>query len=420
MILSILSRTLVAFYLFLGLSVAAVAADSKLPTEHDPNSNYVIRYDDWDLILSASVLDTGPSDRRPASRSKSATGATKIKHSNLSPTAFEGNRVIFHVFTDDHEANLLAIRQDLEAVPDFQPLESFSKSEQLAYWFNLHNVAVMYEVAKEYPIKKLKKLASGKKSVWDKKTMTIAGVPTSIRDIEEHVVANWNDPLVLYGFYMGAIGGPNIRDHAYTGDNVVKALQSNAIEFVNSLRGFRLWSGAGRVSDHYKLGERYFPNFAEDIERHLTAFARPDTRRDLAKAKSFKIKNYDWGIADLKNGSVYSGSSFNTNPGALAFFLSSAQTSTGLPNTGMFDAPNMAVQDSIYQSEAIKGGNFGTVAPQTAALLRAMKERNERRSREGEVTVEEFTTGEGSRIRNRNEVESNDQEDSGSSPALAH
>lgn len=390
-------RTMLVIGACVALGLPAVAARQGLPTGFSETSEYTINYDDWNLILSAAVLDVGPSDRRPAGRNGTRSATTKIKHGNTNKTAFEGNRVIFSEFGDAHIDNLLGIRRDLEAVVDFIPLESFTRNQQLAYWYNLHNVAVMLEVAKEYPIKKIKPLAVGKRSVWDKKTMSIGGVPTSIQDIEDHVVANWNSPLVLYGFFMGTVGGPNIRTEAFTGENVVQSLQANAIEFINSLRGFRLWSGRGRVSDHYKLGARFFPNFEDDIKDHMLTFSRPDTRKDLEKAKSMEIKNYDWGIADLKNGDTYNGSSFNTNPGALAFFIEAPNPQGASPFGGAAPAA-VAALDNLGNDPSVAGARSAKISPQTQALLRAMKIRNERRRSEGIVTVEEFIENEGSRV----------------------
>lgn len=386
----------VVLVFFMGAS--AVVAGDDTPAKNGQSDEYVISYSDLDLFLSGSVIDVGPSDRKPASRKGAKTTSSKIKHGNTSPTAFEGNRVTFHKFTQEHVDYLLALRKDLEAVPDFMPLKNFSSNEQLAYWLNLHNVAVMVEVAEAYPIKKVKNLVSGRNSVWQHKTMSVNGREMSIQDIEDHVIKKWNDPLVLYGFFMGSIGGPNIRPEAYTGDNVAGALQENAFRFVNSLRGFRLWSGSGRVSDHYKLGERYFPDFEKDIVEHMLAYARTDTRRDLERAKSIKINNYDWGIADPKDGDTYSGGSFNTNPGALGFFINLQDAAN--PAGGLTPPPTVGTPlDSIHNSPAFNRGSGGKISPQTKALLRAIKMRNERRNREGVVSVEEFIGSEGSRIR---------------------
>jgi len=392
----------VILYSSVGVQVAAQESSAKPKAQQ--NDEFEIQYDDLDLLLSGSVIDVGMSDRRPASRKGARTTSSKMRHGNTSATGFEGNRVAFSDFKQEHVDYLLAIRQDLEAVPNFMPLKSFSANEQLAYWLNLHNVAVMLEVAKAYPTKKVKSLVVGRKSVWDTKTMKVGSKEMSIQDIEDYVIGRWNDPLVLYGFFMGAVGGPNIRVNAYTGDNVAESLQANAIEFVNSLRGFKMWSGSGRVSDHYKLGERYFPNFEQDIKRHLLTYARPDTRRDLERAKSFKIKNYDWGIADLKNGDTFNGGSFNTSSGTLGFFITG--TPTAIAGSPPPSITRSSPTDSIFNTRAFDKTGMSKISPQTRALLRGIKLREERRRREGTVTIEEFVDNDGGRItRKRKEDE---------------
>ncbi len=400
-------RSLSFFLVSIILSVAwgssgLAAQGTHLPTGFSDNSDYSIRYDDWDLLLSSVVLDVGLSDRKNPGRNALRNTSTRIRHGNYSATAYEGNRVLFNEFEQSHKDSLLAIRKDLEAVPDFVPLNQFSRVEQLAYWLNLHNVAVMLEVAQEYPVKRVKSLQQGRKQVWTKKTMLIDGVPISIRDIEEHVISNWDDPLVLYGFFMGAVGGPNIRDHAFTGGNVVDALRSNAVEFVNSLRGFRLWSGRGRVSDHYELGVRYFPDFENDIRTHMARYAHNITRKDIDKATSVRMDYYDWGIADLKNGDFYHGSSFNTNSRALGFFIETPAAVESSP-VGCCGAEPTVDIGNFGAGELLAQADSSNIAPQTRALLRAMKIREERRSRRGTVTVEEFVSDRGGRIERRTE-----------------
>jgi len=378
--------------------IAASSIATKLPTKNTPASQFQIKYDDLSYVLQNSVLETGRSDRRVASRAANKNTSTKIKHGNSKATALEGNRVLFHEFTDNHRALLLAIRQDLEAVPNHMPLEKFSKNEQLAYWFNLHNVAVMLAISENYPVKSIKRISKGKKDVWAKKTMSIGGVPTSIRDIEEHVISNWNSPLVLYGFYMGAIGGPNIRTEAYTGKDLNKQLEANAFDFINSLRGIKLWSGKGRVSDHYKMGkDKYFPDFDKNIKHHLLTYARGATRRSIVGLKKFQIKNYDWSIADLKNGESYSGSSYNTNPGALTHFIETPNPNLDNPFGGAAPA-NLQVTDSFASDPAVVNMQIGTIAPHVTALLNGLKKRDARRRQQGTVSVEEFVNEEGSRI----------------------
>lgn len=289
--------------------VSSGASTAMLPTDHTEGSRVRVDYSDWNRILKSVVMVTGSSDRKPAG--KVSITASRIPHANPNITRIEGNRVFFHEFSPAHTATLLALRRSLEAVSAEISLSELSRNQQLAYWLNLHNVAVMTVIAQRYPVKYLKKLIVGEKAVWNKKSMLVAGEYISIRDIEKHVIENWNDPLVLYGFYMGAVGGPNVLDSAFTGNNVRDLLIENAEEFVNSLRGVRFWDEQAKVSNLYGIGARFFPSFDEDIKKHLMKFARPSLKHELANYTAFRISDFDWYIADLLNGDTYTGSSYS-------------------------------------------------------------------------------------------------------------
>lgn len=77
----------------LGVCIGGHAIADELPTEYSQTSTYEINYDDWNLILSSTVLDVGFSDRKPASRNAARNVTTRIKHGNTSKMAAEGSRV---------------------------------------------------------------------------------------------------------------------------------------------------------------------------------------------------------------------------------------------------------------------------------------------------------------------------------------
>ena len=78
-----------------------------------------------------------------------------------------------------------------------------------------------------------------------------------------------NDPLLMYGYYRGYIGSPNLLNSPYTAKNVFTALTNNAVQFVNSNRGSVIDNHSTRVSSLYLEKKNYFPNFEEDLADHL-------------------------------------------------------------------------------------------------------------------------------------------------------
>lgn len=287
-------------------SGAVAASDSVLPTGHTPNSDIRIDYADLDYVLSSSVLDMGPSTHERAGMIRKDS-ATRIYGGSRKPSRFEGNRVLFHLFRKDHKKVLRAIRDDLLALPNKLPITDLSRDQQLAYWLNLHNAVVLSKIAQEYPVTNLEPFFDrGKPGAFiTSESIAFDGQEITLADIQDHVVGNWRDPLVIYGFYLGAVGTPNLRQEAFHGDEVYDQLRENALNFVNSVRGTQIWNGSElRIASYYKRMGALFPNFETDVMRHIEQYARPSFSIRLVAVNEVTPRIDDWNIADLVNGHV--------------------------------------------------------------------------------------------------------------------
>ena len=205
----------------------------------------------------------------------------------------------------EHVELVAKYRRDLEILPNYYPLAGFDKDEQLAYWLNLHNAALFEQLARRYPISKLKTLRNGRKnkpSLWDEKLLTVEGVALSLNDIQNNILLrHWNSPMALYGLYQGSIGGPSLPNKAFTGENVLGILASTAEEFVNSNRGVKIWRGEARVSLLYEWCKAAFPDWESDLSSHLAQFATDSRKAEMTSSKGFTAKLYEWRIAEIKN-----------------------------------------------------------------------------------------------------------------------
>lgn len=278
---------------------------AELPTDHDPRSTYFIDYSDLDYILRGSVLNMGPSSHKPpVNRIARATGS-RIIVGNTAITNQEGNRVLLHAFEESEVAYLTKIRDELLASPSSLPLRELSRNEQLVYWLNLHNIIVLAKISEEYPVTYLSSFfdTEDPDAFINQKQFMFADTLISLADIQQHVLTNWHDPVVIYGFYMGAIGTPNIRTSAYKAATVYQQLEDNAVDFVNSLRGTQIWgSNKLKVSSYYKRMRAAFPDFDHDVRAHMEKYAREKFKRRIASTQSISAEIEDWHIADLYNG----------------------------------------------------------------------------------------------------------------------
>jgi hypothetical protein len=353
----------------------------------DSTSTYQINYSQLNALLKISVVDTGRSTREVADPTRAPTGS-RMKANVQRSTANEGNRFYYEMYNGDEEAEkaLQDIRDNLAALPSQAPLQFFNRNEQLAYWLNLYNFTLLNEVVKVYPTRKLNKLLKGRKSILDKKLLTVAGVPLSLNDIQ-HVILKQNydnSPLVMYGLYQGIIGGPNIRKSAYTGANVQRNLANNASEFINSNRGtYARDEKIFRASSLYDRNREYFPDFQSDLKQHLMAFLQGPEKTKLEFASTIKPDIDDWTVTDLYGSYPQIGGSFAQNKAAL--LDSTKSVTTG--EAGVVAAPSSLASSSL----AARGTTTSFVSPELITQLQLMKEKQDATNLDkATVTVEEL------------------------------
>jgi hypothetical protein len=319
-----------------------------------------VDYQIWTDLLRDIVYDVGQSDREPPAGRPILTG-TRINTGNDSRYRYEGNRVVYHLMSDEYENAISEYRRDLETLPERVDFARLSSDEQLAYWMNLHNVAVIEQLMLEYPVTRVNRVRINGEPLYEAKILTVAGVPLSLNDIRMRIVyEQWNDPLVIYGFFNGAVGSPNILRNAYTGDNVWTALGNNAAEFINSLRGIEIDRNELEVSVIYADARPYFfPDWGRDLRAHLSAYAIDSAHDQLRGNLPIDADVEAWEIADLINGSsrCTGGVGDNTVQSWSAEGLVSSGVCGRIPQT----AQALIRDVEIRRLELIRNGTYGRV-----------------------------------------------------------
>lgn len=267
------------------------------------DTEHQIDYANWGEVLSRIVVGLGPSLRTGAPRPESFT-STRMLKGHTSRLRLEGSRVAYNLFGEGFAAALTDYRRELERVGTELDIASLSRNEQLAFWLNLHNVAIIEQIATAYPVIIPSKIMIDGAALHDAPFIEVSGVRMSPRDIRTRIVyANWSDPRVIYGFFHGDIGGPMIQPLEFNRNNVGLLLQENAVEFVNSLRGVELRGDTLHVSTLYSEAYKfYFPRFERNLREHLSQFAQAAVATDLFRAHRFRATIYEDDIADLARG----------------------------------------------------------------------------------------------------------------------
>lgn len=296
---------------------AAAAQDSEAPaqtgeaaspfaifTPTDTPIRHRIDYGIWDYALKNIVISMGPSSRsRPYAQPEPL--GTRLRQGHNSRYRLEGSMVTFSSFESETIESFAEYRRDLESVGDTLDISTLPRNEQLAYWINLHNVAMMEKIAAEWPVRQPREIEVDGVPLQEAKFITVRGVAMSPRDIREQIVfANWRDPKVIYGFWRGEIGGPALEREAFTGANVSSLLGIAAEDFVNSLRGTQKSGDRLNVSKLYaEAAPFYFPDFQTDLRAHLAEYALEEVTELLNETSEIRASIEEQDIADLAGGS---------------------------------------------------------------------------------------------------------------------
>ena len=147
---------------------------------HSSVSRYQLDHQPWTAFLRTAVYITGRSNRVAARRDDNTrqTG-TKASTGSKSRYRYEGNRVLFHLFDDGAVEYLSVYRQALQDTMGRIDYGDLSRNEQLAFWYNLHNVVLMHEIAKSHPISRPRNFRlrrHGNALLFDAKLVTVNGV----------------------------------------------------------------------------------------------------------------------------------------------------------------------------------------------------------------------------------------------------
>ncbi|WP_298468983.1 DUF547 domain-containing protein [uncultured Erythrobacter sp.] len=275
----------------------AVFAPRQNPIEHK------IDYSIWTSALSNFVISMGPPLRKKPFEQGTFIG-TRRRMGHNSIYRLEGSMVAFSFMNKEVIESFAEYRRDLEGVAETLDIQSLPRNEQLAFWLNLHNVALVEQISKEWPIRQPREIEIDGVPLDDAKFITIRGISLSPKDIRTRIVfPNWKDPAVIYGFWRGEIGGPAMQREAFAASTVSNLLDRAGREFANSRRGVENRGKTLHVSQLYEeAAPFYFPNFGTDLREHLLDFANEDVRKKIGKTREVKATLREHDIADLAGG----------------------------------------------------------------------------------------------------------------------
>jgi hypothetical protein len=285
-------------------ATAAPPADALTQFAPRPDGrDHRLDYSVWTEALRAYVVSMGPPLRKMPIAAPTPPG-TRISIGPTSMYRTDGSMIGYALIDREVMANIARYRQELQAVADTLDIQALPRNEQLAFWINLHNVAMVEKIGENWPVRQPRKIKVDGAPLEDARFIMVRGVALSPRDIREKIVfAHWKNPKVIYGFWRGEIGGPALQRDAFDGRVITEQLDLAAREFANSRRGVEKRGDTLHVSRLYEeAAPFYFRDFAPDLRAHLRSFAEGEVIELLDQTAFTEASLSESDIADLSGG----------------------------------------------------------------------------------------------------------------------
>ena len=177
----------------------------------------------------------------------------------------------------------------------------FNRDEQLAYWLNFRNLLVLQSIADTSRRRSLatKRGTLGEPgSMWTEKRTSVNGERLSIDDIERGIIlANWEDPNILYGLYQGVRGGPAYPATSFSGATVTQELVSAARASVNARNTVKVRKNSASLPAYYEWFQAgLFGGSQETLLAHLNSYANEKLGAKLANATEVSFRSMSFGV----------------------------------------------------------------------------------------------------------------------------
>ena len=254
------------------------------------------------LVLGcASVIDPGPGLLEPG----------PFDHDDLD--------LVQQSFVDDRgRVNYDALALDRKALdryylhlsttgPRSHPAAFPAREDELAYWINAYNAAVLVTVLEYYPIDSvgdvkapfvLRPFLFGKSRLagfFYFQHVLLGGEKMSLYDLENKIIRGYGEPRIHFAINCASVGCPLLPKHAFHPSTLDADLDRETLRFFASPEKLRIDHEA-RVVWLSPILDWFREDFGGDLLAYVRRYVSPERRAELDRAANYELRfmEYDW------------------------------------------------------------------------------------------------------------------------------
>lgn len=176
---------------------------------------------------------------------------------------------------------------------------NWSSDQRLAYWINAYNAFTVKIMVDHYPVASIKDIKNGipfVNTVWDIKFINIEGQAYDLNNIEHGIIRErFDEPRIHFAVNCASVSCPNLRNGAFTAQQLDKQLDEQARSFINN-------PAKNQISQSDKASiSKIFSWFSGDFKsknRSVIDFINEYSAVKLNKDASLSYMDYDWNAND--------------------------------------------------------------------------------------------------------------------------
>jgi hypothetical protein len=175
------------------------------------------------------------------------------------------------------------------------------KKERAAMWLNIYSAHVVAHILKHYPVSSIERIPD----FYKQRVARIGGEYTSARHLADQVRSILRDARVGFVLCRGTLGGPTLREEAYTAERLDAQLEDQTKRFFADRNKFQLDKRGKfmRLSKIIQWEQRHILNVEDSILKFLARYVPPeDAELVQSGTLSIRFPRYD---TDLNGETLY-------------------------------------------------------------------------------------------------------------------
>jgi hypothetical protein len=193
--------------------------------------------------------------------------------------------------------------------PRSHPAVFPTREDELAYWINAYNAAVLVTVLEHYPIDSvgdvraplaLRPFLFGKSRLagfFYFQHVRLGGEQMSLYELENEIIRGYGEPRIHFAINCASVGCPILPQHAFAPKRLDAELDNQAVCFFASPEKLFIDHEA-RIVWVSPILDWFREDFGGDVLAYAHRYVSPERRVELDRASDYELRfmEYDWGL----------------------------------------------------------------------------------------------------------------------------